>query len=106
MVNIVLGAWLVASSFAWHHTAWQATNAAITGAVTVLVATIAFSAPGFRFVNTIVGAWLVISSFAFARASGATGWNNLLVGAAIVWLSLLGGEDVARNRPIGPGAPL
>jgi hypothetical protein len=98
-MTILLGLLLSMSPFAWHHSHFQATNAATTGAAIVLVTTIAGRLPRARFLNLAVGAWLVISSVAYAGASALTGWLHLLVGTAIVWICLLGDAEDAGSRP-------
>jgi hypothetical protein len=50
---------------------------------------VSIRAPNWRYINTAVGAWLVISCLAFPRISAGTLWNNLLVGIAILLVSLV-----------------
>jgi hypothetical protein len=96
--NLVLGGWLFVSAFLWHHGAAQFANTWVFGLVSVVVAAISLIAPPLRFVNTGVGIWLVISTFAFPHVSAGTVWNNVLVGAAILFVSLMGAWPRAAGR--------
>jgi len=87
--NLVLGVWLFISAFVWHHSQAQFTNSWIMGIIVAVVAVISLSVPSFRYVNTLAGAWLIISGFALPRANYGTTWNNVLVGIAVVALSLV-----------------
>jgi hypothetical protein len=87
--NIGLGIWLFASAFIWPHSSAQMTNTWVTGVITVIVGIVSIGAPRWRYINTIVGAWLIISGFALPRVTGGTFWNNLLVGIAILLVSLV-----------------
>ena len=98
-VNILLGIWLFISAFVWRHSSWQFNNAWIMGVITAVVALVALSVPAVRFVNTIAGIWLVISGFAFPALAAGTRWNNVLVGVAIFFLSLVGSSSDLRTRP-------
>lgn len=93
-LNVVLGAWLFTSAFAWQHSPEQFTNTWSMGVLTVFSAVLAMGMPAMRFVNTLVGIWLVLSSFMLPRLSGATGWHNAAVGVLIALVSLL-----ASRRP-------
>jgi hypothetical protein len=98
-INVILGFWLFLSAFMWPHGHSEFVNTVILGLVTMFVALIAFGVPTLRFLNTAVGVWLILSWFVLSRSSGATAWNNILAGVAIVGVSLLG--DGVTRRPVG-----
>jgi hypothetical protein len=97
-VNVVLGVWLFVSAFIWPHSQAQFTNSWILGIIAVAASLVALSVPAVRFVNTLLGAWLFISAWALPRVTGGTAWNDVIVGAAIFIVSLVG----ARTSMTGP----
>jgi len=98
-LNVLLGIWLLISSFVWRHDGAQFTNTWIMGIVTIVVALVAVGAPAFRYVNTAAGLWVLISAFALPTMSLATRWNNAIVGIVICLLSLVGPEVPTTTRP-------
>jgi hypothetical protein len=89
-LNVLLGIWLFISAFVWPHSPSQYTNTWLMGLIAIAAALIALAVPAIRFVNTAVGIWLIIASFALPRLTAATAWNNVLVGAVILVVSLAG----------------
>jgi hypothetical protein len=105
VVNVILGAWLIISSFVWPHTGRQMGNTWIVGVVTIGIALLSVESPGLRFVNVAAGIWLAISSFAFPTISAGTTWKNVIVGLAIALVSLVpfhGGSPISRSRHASP----
>jgi hypothetical protein len=105
VINVILGAWLIISSFVWPHTARQMGNTWIVGVVTIGISLLSFGSPGLRYVNTAAGVWLAISSFAFPTISAGTTWNNVVVGLAIALVSLVpshGESTASRPRRTSP----
>ena len=103
-VNIALGVWLFISAFVWHHSAAQFTNTWILGIIAVAAALVALAVPPFRFVNTAVGIWLIISAFALPHIARGTVWNNVLVGAAMFFVSLVGPRTSMAGTTSATGA--
>ncbi len=101
--NIVLGIWLFISAFTWPHSSAQMTNTWVMGVITVIVGIVSIGAPSWRYINTIVGAWLIISSFALRRVTRGTFWNNLLVGIAILLVSLVVSSSAGAVTGTGQG---
>jgi hypothetical protein len=102
-VTLALGVWLFASAFVWHHSAIQFTNAWVYGIIAVAAALVSLSVPVIRYVNTAVGVWLIISSFVLPHVSPATVWNHVLVGAAMLFMSLVGpSPSMAGRRELQP----
>jgi hypothetical protein len=94
-VTIALGLWLFISAFVWPHSSAQMTNTWIMGVIAVIAGIVSIGAPSWRYINTAVGAWLIISSLALRRVSAGTLWNNLLVGIAILLVSLVDSSAAA-----------
>lgn len=101
IVNVVLGAWLFISAFAWPHSAAQMTNTWILAVAIVVVAFLGTRTPQMRFVNTAVSVWLVISAFVLPRLAIGTVWNNVLVGIAVFVVSLVGSYGRMTAAPRG-----
>jgi hypothetical protein len=97
---MVLGVWLVLSAFLWAHSRAQFTNAWICGLLVVGLALLAIGpVPSARYGNAVVGGWLILSVFLLPRVSIGTMWNHLLVGIAILILSLVApGNELHRRR--------
>lgn len=99
-VNIVLGVWLFISAFLWSHTPAERTNTWILGALCVIFAVIALSAPAARWLNTALSIWLFISVWALPHQSLATMWNNAIVAIVVFAASLVPGAG--ERRPLAP----
>lgn len=102
-LNVVLGAWLFISAFAWPHSQEQMTNTWIIGALTVVFALAAIRYPQARFANSLLAIWLFISAFALPRVSTATVWNNVIVAIAIFIVSLAPSAPTTAERLPGTG---
>ena len=98
IVNIVLGAWLFISAFLWHHSSAQFANAWIMGALVVVFGLMANRFAQTRYATVAIGAWLFVSSFFLPRATGATSWNHVLVGLALIMTSLMSEAPSLRRR--------
>lgn len=97
-LNIALGIWLVISAYLWPHSSAQLANVWIAGLLVARLAALAIATPGVRYFNTAVGAWLILSPIVLPRVSTATAWNNVLVGALITVVSLIGPARNIRSR--------
>lgn len=102
-INVILGAWLFISAFAWAHTEAQMTNTWICGVLAVIFALIATRVQEVRYVNAALAVWLFISAWALPHVSIGTVWNNVLVSIAIFIVALIGIPGrlggVTRNPP-------
>jgi hypothetical protein len=81
MVTIVVGVWLVVSTFVWPHTPAQTASTLIVGVAAMIFAAAATRAPQLRWAHPMLAVWLVISVWVLPTYAG-TFWSNL--GAAIV----------------------
>jgi hypothetical protein len=99
--NVILGLWLFFSAFLWPHDHPQFLNTLIAALVTVVVSVIAFGVPTLRFASAFTGIWLVVSWFVLGRGRTGTGLNNVIVGLAIMSISLLPSTDL-QQEPLGP----
>ena len=94
LINVVLGLWVVISSFLlWRWGTAYSINAFITGVIVALSGLLALRMPIFRFVGAAGGVWLIASLFAWPNYSSPVVWNNALVGAAVALASLVGPEQ-------------
>lgn len=88
-LNVLLGAWLFVSAFAWPHEFDARMVTWIVGALVALSAAAAFVADELRYVEAILGGLLVFAAVVQPNVDVATGVNNILVGGAISSLALL-----------------
>jgi uncharacterized membrane protein len=93
LISVALGAWVVISSVFWRQSTGQFANILATGLVVVVSALLAIRTPNLRFVGTAAGIWLVASLFAFPAYSSPAIWGNVVAGAAIALVSLVGPEE-------------
>ena len=102
-LNVLLGAWLFISDFAWRHGQAAGTNTWITGLLAVAFALWALWMPAMRWWNTLLGAWVVIAAIVLPHIAAGTRWNNIIVGALILLISLVPSEPLPDRRvPVGP----
>jgi hypothetical protein len=94
LVSVALGFWVLISSFMWRHDSANFINMWITGLVIVVSGLLAIRAPRLRFVSTAAGVWLIASLFAWPNYSSPAVWNNVMVGAGVALVSILGPGDV------------
>lgn len=105
IINILLGAWLFISAFAWGHTPAQFNNAWIVGLLVAGFAAAATRVDWARYVNAILAVWLFLSTWILATTAAATAWNNFIVAVAIFLVSLIGGPQPVRRRGARPARP-
>lgn len=97
-LNVVLGAWLIVSPWVLgysgaHNATWTSIG---VGTCVLLVAALRVLYPdhsaGLAWVNVALGAWLVAASYVVPYADAAdrtpVHWNDVLVGAGIIWFAL------------------
>jgi hypothetical protein len=85
--SLVLGAWLVISAFSWSHPPPTASNTRILGLIVIIANLATLHTRPARWIDRTAAAALVILSLPLARYSAVTALNNILVAAALVWLS-------------------
>lgn len=100
-LNVLIGAWLFISAFAWRHPVHLRQDSWIVGFLIFVTALIAIGAPAFRWVNTVLALWLFFSTLAFRHTSSATLWNNLIIAVVVFLLSL-----VPSSKPSSAGSVL
>jgi len=88
-LNILIGIWLFISAFAWQHSMASRTNSWICGILVVVFAAIALGYPVVRYLNTILGIWLIVAGGALHHVASGTQWNNIIIGAVVLLVSLV-----------------
>ena len=99
-LNVVLGAWLSLSAFAWPHARWQFINTLLSGALVIVFALAACATPRVRYLNTALSAYLFVSAWcypAFTLAEMATQWHNATVTLWILLISVLDNEPLCTD---------
>ncbi len=96
--NVILGLWLVLSTFLWEHSPGSRTNTLVVGTAIAAIGLVGMVAPRIRFMNTAAGAWLFFSTFWFNHLTSGTAWHNAVVACAVLVLSLLAPPDGAHGR--------
>jgi hypothetical protein len=90
VANLLMGLWLIASSFVWSHFAGSRLNTWLVGGVVASVALLALRKPALHRVNALFGAWLALSTLFIIRPMHTLSWwNNILLGMAVGACSML-----------------
>jgi hypothetical protein len=98
--NAVLGAWLFASAFLWHHDPAQFHNTWVVGIVVVVLSCLATFAPWTWYLNAFSAVWLFVSTLVLPRVHAGTTWHNCLLAIAIFG-NVLGSPRTGRPaRPV------
>ena len=90
LLSALLGVWVLAAPAALGSTDAVANHSYVTGALVIVVAVTAMAEVGraVRFGNILLGAWLAAAPWVLAGATEPARWNGLVVGLAIVALSI------------------
>jgi len=107
LLNLIAGAWLIASPFVLDYVAGDSRlNPIIAGAIIAFVALVrlvAWGAEWLSVINVAVGVWLFGSGFWLATSPSAT-WNAWLLGVAVIVLALLSIDATEERRMEGSPA--
>lgn len=98
-LNVLLGAWLFASAFVWHHQDNVAFNDWVCGLVVAASALSALWAPPFRWVSAGMAAWLAFSAVVFEYHSTITRLHDLALAGAIFVIALVRWRTVPAGEP-------
>jgi uncharacterized membrane protein len=90
LASAVLGLWLMASPAVFGSEPPAANSNYLVGALVVTVALTALAEVGrpVRFVNALFGVWVVAAPWLLSGATPVAAWNDVLVGVALILLSL------------------
>lgn len=90
LISLALGMWLFASAFLWPHSDAQLANAWVCGALVMTLSVWGLlGAAWARVLNAAVALWLMGSTLVMPRLSTATLWNQVLVGAVLLFVASL-----------------
>ncbi|MGH2602959.1 MAG: SPW repeat domain-containing protein, partial [Dehalococcoidia bacterium] len=94
VLSALLGVWMMLAPWALGTEGAAAQSNQVAGAfvVTVSVIVMAEVIRAGRLLNILWGAWFVIAPWLLSGASSAARWNNVLVGIAVILLSLARGR--------------
>ncbi len=106
-IAALFGIWLIISPFAWRHTSAQTANAVICGVLAIVFAIASIRDGRARHLNSVLGLWLILSTFILGAVRVASSWNELVVGFALIALSLVRGtsDETLANPPPGVSKP-
>ena len=88
-LNLLLGAWLIASTFAWRHDGPEGFDTLMIGIVVASCAPLALWAPWFRFASTLAGVWLLVMALHLTHVVPATLLHDAILSAAVIAVSLV-----------------
>jgi len=101
-INILLGIWMIISSFAlgFANVPRAMWNNVVLGVVIAIVAIIRTSTtrqPGWSWLNALLGILVIISPLVLGFALGNAIWNNVILG---IIMTILAWSSAVRARPI------
>jgi hypothetical protein len=98
LASVALGLWLMFAPFTLGSTGTAAHSDDLIGALIVTVAIIALADVGraARFVNILFGAWVIAAPWLLRGATSSARWNDMIVGALVIFLSFRRGSIVER----------
>jgi hypothetical protein len=97
--NIILGIWLILSSFIWRDAVAHFVNDWVVGVLIALVALAAFWLPSLRHINSIIAIWLFLSPFWMVWQRTATFWNCVIVAILVFSFSLARSPEELDHEP-------
>lgn len=104
-INLVLGAWLIASPWIFGYSTMGAAawDSVVVGALIFLIAlsrVVSLVGPAPARVNIVLGLWTIASPWIFGYAAGEPAmWNSVAVGIAVTLLALSSANaTVLRDR--------
>lgn len=86
-INVLLGAWLLATGIAAGPGTPEFGDHIFLGLAIFLVSFLAMGLPRLRLVNAALGAWTVLSPFIFGYENARLGLNDIVVGILVVWIA-------------------
>jgi len=99
--NVLLGAWLFLSAFAWPHSGMQFPAALVCGGLTVVLSLATIYIPGLRYLTAVVAALLFASSIASVRHwDPRTSWHNAIIAVAIFVAALIDRGPAGARREL------
>ena len=99
-LSLILALWLFFSAFAWPRTGATFANAWIVGLASAIVAVFGMTRARARFLNTALSAWLLASAVVLPHRSALGRWNDAIVAAAMLLLSLVPGSMYSSRRRV------
>jgi hypothetical protein len=104
-INLILGAWLVASPWIFGYAMLSSAcwDSVVVGALIFIIGltrVVSLVGPALARVNVVLGLWTIASPWIFGYATGEPGmWNSVAVGIAVVILALWSANaTVLRDR--------
>ena len=90
LVSAALGMWLMFAPAVFHAGGRAADSDHLVGALVLTFAVIAMAEVGraVRFINILFGAWIVLAAWLLSGAATLGRWNDVIVGVALILLSL------------------
>jgi hypothetical protein len=86
--QIVLGLWLLVSTWLMPQGQAASLNGLICGVLCIAFAAVSIKVPVVKYANTALGLWLFFTAFAFGGMASTTVWNQAIVASGIFVFSL------------------
>lgn len=94
--NMLLGLWLFLSAFVWAHTPGNRINTCLVGLFVTIAATLATGASVVRRLTGALACWLMFTTLVVYPTRPATFWNNMILAALVLGVSLIPSPDELR----------
>jgi hypothetical protein len=97
--NVLIGAWLFLSAFAWPHTSLARSAALICGGLTAVLSLGTIYVSGLRYLTAVVATALFVISMTSAERFDRTFWHNGVIAVVIFVAALVDrGPEGARHE--------
>jgi hypothetical protein len=93
VLNLMVGLWLVVSSFAWQRTTAQRVDTAVVGVLVAVLSLVATRIPAARWLNALLAVWLFAATLFLPREGSFGLWNNLLSAVAVLLVAAVRSYD-------------
>jgi hypothetical protein len=98
-LNVLLGAWLLASVFVWHHQDNVGFNDLMCGLLMAASALVAIWAPPFRWFSAGMAVWVGFSALIFEYQAPLTRLHDLALAGAVFVIALVGADTAPAGEP-------
>ena len=97
ILNVLLGLWVLISTFMWPHSRFQMVNGIVCGFFTMALGVAAIYRRGASYLGAVVAVWLFISTTMVVHRD-PTFWNNGIM-SILIFVTALFGKSPAVGEP-------
>jgi hypothetical protein len=100
LLNVIVGAGVLASAFSWSHNHAEFLNAIAVGSACIATAAIALTYRPARYLNAALGVWLFGSWVVLPVKYMGTVYTDLILGGLMMGIAFTGSVATPRTSPL------